>query len=64
MIRVLTVDDHSVVRAGIAAMIANETDIFVVAEAANGEEAVARYAEHHRAFTSPWPSRTNSKTIP
>jgi DNA-binding NarL/FixJ family response regulator len=47
MIRVLTVDDHSVVRAGIAAMIANETDIFVVAEAANGEEAVARHAEHH-----------------
>ena len=46
MIRVLTADDHSVVRAGIAAMIANETDITVVAEAGNGEEAVARYAEH------------------
>lgn len=47
MIRVLTADDHSVVRAGIAAMIANETDIAVVAEAGDGEEAVARYAEHH-----------------
>jgi DNA-binding NarL/FixJ family response regulator len=47
MIRVLTADDHSVVRAGIAAMIANETDITVVAEAGNGEEAVARYSEHH-----------------
>jgi len=46
MIRVLTADDHSVVRAGIAAMIANETDITVVAEAANGEEAVLRYSEH------------------
>lgn len=45
MIRVLTADDHGVVRAGIAAMIGNETDISVVAEAANGEEAVARYAE-------------------
>jgi DNA-binding NarL/FixJ family response regulator len=47
MIRVLTADDHGVVRAGIAAMIANETDITVVAEAGNGEEAVARYDEHH-----------------
>lgn len=47
MIRVLTADDHGVVRAGIAAMIANETDISVVAEAGNGEEALARYAEHH-----------------
>ena len=46
MIRVLTADDHSVVRAGIAAMIANETDITVVAEASDGEEAVARYSEH------------------
>jgi len=46
MIRVLTADDHSVVRAGIAAMIANETDITVVAEAGNGEEAVLRYSEH------------------
>ena len=46
MIRVLTADDHSVVRAGIAAMIANETDISVVAEAGNGEEALARYSEH------------------
>ena len=47
MIRVLTADDHSVVRAGIAAMIANETDISVVAEAGDGEEALARYSEHH-----------------
>ena len=34
-IRVLTVDDHALVRAGIAAMIANETDIAVVAEASD-----------------------------
>jgi DNA-binding NarL/FixJ family response regulator len=45
-IRVLTVDDHAVVRAGIAAMIANEADLAVVAEASDGAEAVARYAEH------------------
>jgi DNA-binding NarL/FixJ family response regulator len=45
-IRVLIADDHAVVRAGLAAMIANEDDITVVAEAADGDEAVALYAEH------------------
>ena len=44
-IRVLTVDDHAVVRAGIAAMIANASDIAVVAEASDGMEAVSQYAE-------------------
>jgi DNA-binding NarL/FixJ family response regulator len=44
-IRVLTVDDHAVVRAGIAAMIANTSDIAVVAEAEDGAHAVECYAE-------------------
>lgn len=46
-IRVLVVDDHAVVRAGIAAMIANESDIEVVASAADGDAAVASYAATH-----------------
>ena len=45
-IRVLTADDHAVVRAGIAAMIANEGDIEVAAEASDGREAIALYARH------------------
>ena len=45
-IRVLVADDHAVVRAGVGAMIANEADIAVVAEAADGAEAVAQYAAH------------------
>ena len=45
-IRVLTADDHSVVRAGLAAMIAGEPDIDVVAEASDGAEAVALYDVH------------------
>ena len=44
-IRVLTVDDHAVVRAGIAAMLANEPDMAVVGDASDGREAVAQYAE-------------------
>jgi DNA-binding NarL/FixJ family response regulator len=45
-IRVLTADDHPVLRAGLRAMITNEPDIEVVAEASNGRDAVASYAEH------------------
>ena len=45
-IRVLTADDHPVVRAGVAAMIANESDMEIVAEAHDGESAVALFAEH------------------
>src|SRR5688500_19903689 len=39
-IRVLAADDHPVVRAGIAAMLANEPDLDVVGLASNGAEAV------------------------
>lgn len=40
MIRVLVVDDHSVVRHGLIAMLQWESDIEVVGEAADGERAV------------------------
>jgi DNA-binding NarL/FixJ family response regulator len=39
-IRILVVDDHNVVRQGIAALIATETDMQSVGEAANGREAL------------------------
>jgi DNA-binding NarL/FixJ family response regulator len=42
-IRILVADDHPVVRAGITALIANEADLTVVAEAADGSEAVSLY---------------------
>ena len=45
-LRVLTADDHPVVREGVRAMIANESDIVVVAEATDGCDAVALYHEH------------------
>ena len=44
MIRVLVVDDHAMVRAGLVAVLAADGDIEVVAQAANGELAVAEAA--------------------
>ncbi len=40
VIRVLCVDDHPIVRKGIASLLANESDLKLVAEAASGREAV------------------------
>ena len=46
MIRVLVADDHPVVRAGLGAVIAEQTDLELVAEAENGANAVALFREH------------------
>lgn len=45
-IRVLTVDDHALLREGIAALIAAEPDMTLVAEAANGREALEQFRRH------------------
>jgi DNA-binding NarL/FixJ family response regulator len=44
-IRVLCVDDHPLVRKGIASILANEPDMLLVAEAADGREAVQMFRE-------------------
>ena len=45
-IRVLVADDHPVVRTGLAAVLVQQADLELVAEAENGERAVALYREH------------------
>ena len=45
-IRILAVDDHPVVRRGIAAMIATQPDMTLVAEASNGREAIQQFRAH------------------
>jgi DNA-binding NarL/FixJ family response regulator len=46
VIRVLSVDDHALLREGIAALVGNQTDMELVAEACDGREAVELYREH------------------
>lgn len=46
MIRILIADDHSLVRAGIVALISRNANMEIVAEATNGSEAVAFFREH------------------
>src|SRR5271163_546390 len=45
-IRVLVVDDHTLMRAGLCSEINVQTDMRVVAEAANGKEAIECFRTH------------------
>jgi DNA-binding NarL/FixJ family response regulator len=46
LIRVLTVDDHSLLRKGIAALVNAEPDMKLIAEASNGQEAIESFRLH------------------
>jgi DNA-binding NarL/FixJ family response regulator len=46
MIRILSADDHPLLRKGIAAVVNAEPDMKLVAEACNGEEAIEKYRMH------------------
>jgi DNA-binding NarL/FixJ family response regulator len=45
-IRILAVDDHPILREGIRALIGNQSDLVLVAEASNGRDAVEQYRNH------------------
>src|SRR5258706_4964230 len=46
VIRILTVDDHPLLREGIAGLVADQSDMRLVAEASNGCEAIQQFRTH------------------
>ncbi len=51
LIRILTVDDHPLLREGIAALVKGQPDMELVAEAADGEEAIEQFRKHRPDIT-------------
>ena len=49
-ITILAVDDHPLIRDGLAAVIAREPDMRIVAEAGDGEQALEEYRVHQPAI--------------
>ena len=45
-IRVLSVDDHALLREGIASIITHQPDMLLVSQASGGKEAIQQYREH------------------
>jgi DNA-binding NarL/FixJ family response regulator len=50
-IRIVAVDDHPLVRQGIASLVAVQPDMTLVAEASNGRDAIQQFRAHHPDIT-------------
>lgn len=45
-IRVFSIDDHPLLREGISALVNNQPDMMIIAEASNGAEAIQQFKQH------------------
>ena len=50
-IRILSVDDHPLIRQGVAGLVATQADMDLIAEAANGREAIQQFQRHRPDIT-------------
>ena len=50
-IRILSVDDHALIRQGIAGLLAVQADMKLIAEASNGREAIQQFRQHRPDIT-------------
>jgi DNA-binding NarL/FixJ family response regulator len=50
-IRILAVDDHALLREGIAGLVAGQSDMSLVAQASNGREAIHQFRTHRPEIT-------------
>lgn len=50
-IRILSVDDHPILRQGIAGLVGIQTDMILVGEASNGRDAIQQFRTHHPDIT-------------
>src|SRR6202790_3419965 len=50
-IRILSVDDHPLIRQGVAGLVATQADMNLIAEATNGREAIQQFHRHRPDIT-------------